>query len=87
MGGASQIIYKLPYYNNMMDYINENNIWYAVYPESVAQLIGYDMDGFEVYSDDTLIEEGFEVEVNAMDALEMWEFGEEFYNYKLKEND
>lgn len=64
--------------------INKNGERIFVKSDSVAQLIGYDKAGNEVYGDDILIDENYDIEVNAMEALEMWEFGEEFYNYKLK---
>lgn len=34
--------------------IDYNDKYNAIYPESVAQLVGYDADGDEVYEDDTL---------------------------------
>ena len=36
-------------------YIIEEHVWCEVYPESVAQLVGYDADGREVYEGDELI--------------------------------
>ncbi len=51
----------VPYCGSRMDFINEDSVWYSVYPESVAQLVGYDADGKEVYEGDILIDEdGFE---------------------------
>lgn len=38
-------------------FINNSNI-YRVYPESVAQLIGYDADGNEIYEGDRIIFSG-----------------------------
>lgn len=36
-------------------YIIENHIWYEVQSKSVAQLVGYDANGKEVYEGDTVI--------------------------------
>ena len=35
-------------------YIIENHTWYEVQSKTVAQLVGYDVDGKEVYEGDTL---------------------------------
>lgn len=34
---------------------DENGDWVRCYPESIAQLVGYDADGREVYEDDVLV--------------------------------
>ena len=57
---------------------------YFVYPESVAQFIGYDCDGKEFYSDDTLIDSAnIEIPVEEL-IIKYKEIGEHFYNFKLK---
>ncbi|MBR3747139.1 MAG: hypothetical protein IKP64_00330 [Selenomonadaceae bacterium] len=35
-------------------YIIEDGVWFEVEPDSVAQLVGYDSDGREVYEGDTI---------------------------------
>lgn len=53
--------------------------------ESVAQFIGYDADGNEFYSDDTLIDSsGVEIPVEDL-IIRYSEIGDNFYNFKLKE--
>lgn len=39
-------------------FINNKNI-YRVYPESVSQLVGYDANGEEVYTDDIVVDEQY----------------------------
>lgn len=59
---------------------------YLVRPETIAQFIGYDMDGKELYSDDTLIDlSGAEVPTEEL-IIRYNEIGERFYFFKLKES-
>lgn len=59
-----------------------------VLPESVAQLIGYDANGKEIYSDDKVIEqffpEQFPMKRIAGDRIPANRFGEKFDCYKLE---
>ena len=45
--------------------INNNGTAFLVYPDSVAQLIGYDADGNEVYEGDKLFDEEHNTYVTA----------------------
>ena len=73
----------------LMEYTDGNTTYhyyckvYSVKPDSVAQLIGYDQDGNEVYEDDKLVDvDGLAVDADV--ALQMWELGDKFGNYKLR---
>lgn len=59
---------------------------YIVKPETIAQLVGYDKDGAEFYSDDTLIDAGG-AEVLAEHLIIRYdEIGSRFYFFRLKES-
>ena len=59
---------------------------YLVHPETIAQLIGYDKDGKEFYSNDTLIDSrGEEYYVGTM-IIRYDEIGTRFYFSRLKES-
>ena len=56
-----------------------------VKPESVAQLVGYDADGNEVYDDDVLVDEdGIEWVINEIPQIEMTIGGVPDYLYNPK---
>ncbi len=40
--------------DGMIIYDHDEHLWQRVHPDSVAQLVGYDCDGKEVYEDDTV---------------------------------
>ena len=51
------------------DYIIQNDSTaFLVYPDSVAQLVGYDVDGKEIYEGDTLVDK----DGNIWDKLEIY---------------
>lgn len=63
---------------------DSNTYYIDVYPESVAQHVGYDADGREVYEDDILIDE-FDVEVDDfVEVLGRYNLGDKFHGYELK---
>ena len=50
----------------------EHGSIYEVEPDSIAQLVGYDKDGNEIYEGDTVIDEfGHEVAAKLFDNLEL----------------
>ena len=56
--GEGYIKGKLPYRSEVMDYINENDTWYPVYPDTVQQFVGYDGEGNELYEGD-MVEDNY----------------------------
>ena len=74
------------------DYIiNENGLALLVYPNSVAQLIGYDAAGNEVYEDDKLIRGSHEYiagirPVSYTDDKKYYKPEKDFSRFLLKEN-
>ena len=56
---------------------------YPVYSDSIAQFIGYDKYGDEVYEDDTLIDEDNNL-VKAVLVSDKWEIGTIFEDYILR---
>ena len=43
--------------DGMILFDHDETVWQRVHPESVAQLVGYDRDGREVYEGDTVVGE------------------------------
>lgn len=41
--------------DGMILFDHDETVWQRVHPESVAQLVGFDSDGNEVYEGDTLV--------------------------------
>ena len=41
--------------DGMILFDHDETVWQRVHPESVAQLVGYDRDGREVYEGDTFV--------------------------------
>lgn len=59
---------------------------WIVDPETVAQFVGYDEDGKEVYDDDDMVDE-FGYEAPALYALAKNDFGEKLAGFWLKESE
>ena len=57
----------------------------TVYPESVAQFVGYDADGKEIYSDDTVVNvHGAEYPFVTDERFAYEDIGKKFSHLKLK---
>lgn len=64
-------------------YISDGTNWFEVDTESVAQFVGYDKTGAEVYDDDCLINEYGTI--IAANKIAYDEIGSKFNNFTLKE--
>ena len=55
---------RFGHYVTLDDYpfIKQDGCYYEVYPDSVAQLVGYDSAGNEVYEGDELVNRNFQVD-------------------------
>lgn len=49
-------------HNNGVWFMFDGDFWYEVDPDSVAQLVGYDKDGKEIYEGDKVTSEVYEGE-------------------------
>lgn len=43
--------------DGMILFDHDENVWQRVHPESIAQLVGYDADGREVYEGDIVVDD------------------------------
>ena len=57
-------------HNNGVWFMFDGDFWYEVDSDSIAQLVGYDKDGNEIYEGDTVVSEyGDEIVARLIDNL------------------